>query len=293
MIFFRLFTPVFPLFKQGVTRWYISMCMAICLSIITSFGCGGALQNFNIVSDSQEIEMGRQFSQELERELKFYEDPEVVEYIQDLGQNLAKVSKRTNITYHIKVVDTDVVNAFALPGGYLYVNRGLISTAESESELAGVMGHEIGHVVGRHGAKALSRQNGLQFITGLVLGQSPGAARQIASQFAGIGGALGMFHYSREAEREADALAVEELYEAGIDPDGVAKFFEKLMALHENESSGLEALFSTHPPSGERVENARADIALLPQKPDLRKDSARFQRIKKRLPSLKKPEGKK
>ena len=99
-----------------------------------------------------------------------------------------------------------------------------------------------------------------------------------------------MFHYSREAEREADALAVEELYEVGIDADGVAIFFEKLMALHEREPGGLDALFSTHPPSGERVKNARAEIALLPHKDNLQKDSDRFRRIKKRLPPLKKSE---
>ena len=287
MISFSLHALVLFLSKQDMTRWNRSIYMAISLSVLTLFGCGGVLQNFNIVSDAQEIEMGRQFSQEIEKELKLYEDPEVVQYIQDLGQRLAKVSKRANITYYIKVVDTDVVNAFALPGGTLYVNRGLISTADTESELAGVMGHEIGHIAGRHGAKALSRQYSLQIITGLVMGGDPGTTRQIAAQFAGIGGALGMFHYSREAEREADALAVEALYEVGIDPDGVAMFFEKLMALHEREPGGLDALFSTHPPSGERVKNARADIALLPHKDHLQKDSDRFRRIKKRLPPLK------
>ena len=170
MISFSLHALVLFLSKQDMTRWNRSIYMAISLSVLTLFGCGGVLQNFNIVSDAQEIEMERQFSQEIEKELKLYEDPEVVQYIQDLGQRLAKVSKRANITYYIKVVDTDVVNAFALPGGTLYVNRGLISTADTESELAGVMGHEIGHIAGRHGAKALSRQYGLQIITGLFMG---------------------------------------------------------------------------------------------------------------------------
>lgn len=260
----------------------------VAVSVFFSFGCGGALQNFNIVTDAQEIEMGRQFASELEKELKFYDDPLVEQYINDLGQRLVKVSKRADITYYFRVVDTDVVNAFALPGGYLYVNRGLISTADNESELAGVIGHEIGHVVGRHGAKTLSRQYGLQILTGLVLGQDPSTSRQIAAQFAGIGGTLGMFHYSREAEREADALAVQELYDAGIDPDGVARFFEKLMALHDREPGGLDALFSTHPPSSERVANARADIAQLPPKSGLDEDSELFQRVKRRLPALKK-----
>ena len=287
MIFHTLYSPDHPASRNRLRR-YTAICLSISLAMLTSFACGGAVQNFNIVSDAQEIEMGGQFSNEIEKELKLFTDPEVVKYIQDLGQDLAKVSKRADITYHIKVVDTDDVNAFALPGGFLYVNRGLISIADTESELAGVMGHEIGHVVGRHGAKSLSRQYGLQILTGLIVGRDPSVSRQIAAQFAGIGGTLGMFHYSREAEREADALGVQELYDAGIDPDGIAKFFEKLMSLHESEPSGLSSLFSTHPPSSERVQNARADIALLPQKAGLRADSDRFQRIKKRLPPLKK-----
>jgi predicted Zn-dependent protease len=211
-----------------------------------------------------------------------------VQYVRTLGESLAEHSRRSDIPYHIKVVDTDDVNAFALPGGYLYVNRGLISTAENESELAGVMGHEIGHVVGRHGAKQISRAYGLEIITTLITGNNPSTARQIAGQFAGIGGTLGMFHYSRDAEREADALAVQEMYDTGIDPEGMATFFEKLMALHEREPGRLEALFSTHPATQERIQNVRKDIAALPVKAGLRKDSTRFQQIKKRLPAIKK-----
>ena len=253
-----------------------------------SWDCGSTLQNLNIIPDAQEVEMGHQFSKEIEQEVKLYKDPEVVKYVQDLGQSLVKYSQRSDITYTIKVVDTDDVNAFALPGGFLYVNRGLISTAENESELAGVMGHEIGHVVGRHGAKQMTRQVGLQVLTGLVTGENPGIARQLAGQFAGLGGTLGMFKYSRDAEREADALAIQELYDAGIDPIGMATFFEKLNALHERQPSGLAALFATHPPSPERVANAKQAIAALPKKAGLRKDSDRFRAIRKRLPAIKK-----
>lgn len=254
-------------------------------------GCGGAIKNFNLVSGPQELQMGQQFSQEIEQQIKLYKDPEVVKYIDDLGQSLARYSKRADITYHIKVVDTDEVNAFAIPGGYLYVNRGLISTAENESELAGVMGHEIGHVVGRHGAKQVSKQHGLEIISALILGESPGLSRQIAAQFAGIGGTLGLFHYGREAENESDAYAVQEMYDAGIDPEGMATFFEKLLALHESEPSGFAALFSTHPPTQERIDHVRALIAALPPKAGLRKDSDQFYRIKNKLPPLKKSTG--
>ncbi|MBM3261933.1 MAG: M48 family metalloprotease [candidate division Zixibacteria bacterium] len=265
------------------------MAVAASLPIFASLpnsGCGGTIENL-LIPTGQEVEMGEQFSKEIEKEIKLYKDPEVVKYIQELGQSLVKVSKRTDIAYEIKVVDTDEVNAFALPGGFLYVNRGLISTAENESELAGVMGHEIGHVVGRHGVRQMTRQIGLELITSLVIGDNPGMARQLAGQFAGIGGAIGMLKYSRNAEREADALAIQEIYDAGIDPMGMATFFEKLKALHDENPTGFAALFTTHPAPAERITNAKRDITALPKKAGLRKDSERFQRIKKRLPALK------
>lgn len=261
---------------------------ACLIFVFLGAGCGGPLKNFNLISEQEELEMGKQFSQEVEKEVRIYHDAEVAAYINDLGQMLARHSQRPDIPYYIKVVDTDDVNAFALPGGYLYVNRGLISTAESESELAGVMGHEIGHVVGRHGTEQLSKQYGLQIVTSLILGNDPTLSRQIAANIAGIGGTMGLFSYGRDAEREADAFAVQEMYDAGIDPEGMATFFEKLLALHEREPGGLEALFSTHPNTKERIDNVRAQIARLPPKSGLRKDSERFHRIKARLPALKK-----
>lgn len=274
--------------KSVPARRFLSL-MGVCAFLaLPVWGCGSTLQNINIIPDGQEVEMGHQFSKEIEREVKLYTDPEVVKYVQDLGQSLVKHSQRSEITYTIKVVDTDDVNAFALPGGYLYVNRGLISTAKNESELAGVMGHEIGHVVGRHGAKQMTRQYGLQILTGMVTGDNPGIARQLAGQFAGLGGTLGMFKYSRDAEREADAYAIQELYDAGIDPIGMATFFEKLNALHEQQPSGFAALFATHPPTPERIANAKQAIAALPKKAGLKSDSNLFHVIQKRLPAIKK-----
>ncbi|MBI4553243.1 MAG: M48 family metalloprotease [Candidatus Latescibacteria bacterium] len=255
---------------------------------LTLPGCGKALRNFNLISDQEESQLGQQFSREIEQEIKLWRNPEVVDYIDDLGQRLVQHSQRSDIPYHIKVVDTDEVNAFAIPGGYLYVNRGLISAAENESELAGVMGHEIGHVVGRHGSKQLSKQYGLQIITSLILGENPGFVRQLAGGFAGFGGQVGLLRYSREAETEADLYSVHELYDAGIDPQGMATFFEKLLALHDTEPGGLEKLFSTHPPTRERIAIVRAEIAKLPPKAYAAKDSDRFHAIQRKLPAMKK-----
>ena len=260
---------------------------SIFLLLLTTSGCGSAFQNINILSDADEIALGREFSKEIEREVKLYTDPEVVRYVDELGQILVRHCKRSNIPYYIKVVDTDEVNAFALPGGYLYVNRGLISIAGTESELAGVIAHEIGHVAGRHGAKALTRQLGLEIILGMISGRNPTGVQRVASQLAGVGGILSMLHYSRQAEREADALAVVNLREAGYDPGGVTVFFEKLLAINDREPGALASLFATHPPSRERVENTRKQIAALPVLDGLTADSERFRQIKNMLPPLK------
>jgi predicted Zn-dependent protease len=246
-------------------------------------GCA-TIGQLNLLTTEQEVEIGRQAAGEVEQEVQLYDDPEVEAYVDSLGQLLARHSRRKDVTYHFKVVDTDVVNAFALPGGWLYVNRGLITASENESELAGVIGHEIGHVVGRHGARQITKQFGLAVLLELAAGsENPSLAREIATQFAAVGAGLTILKYSRDAEREADAYAVEETYAAGIDPSGMATFFEKLMAMHETKPEGVDLWFSTHPPSNERVANVRSQIAKLPAKPGLRTNSKRFQDIKARL----------
>lgn len=201
------------------------------------------------------------------------------------GSRSCHSGEQASVEYTFKVVDTEDVNAFALPGGWLYVNAGLVATADTESELAGVMAHEIGHVVGRHGARQISARYGLSVLLEIVSGgpNSDSITRQIAGEFAGLGAGLTLLKYGRDMEREADALAVDETYAAGIDPAGIGGFFEKLMKLHESEPSGLAVLFTTHPPTNERVEAVAADVARLPPKMGLRKDSEKFQRIKAKV----------
>ena len=244
-------------------------------------GCAGTISDINIFSDAQEVQLGKQFSRQIEQDLKIYSDPTVTAYIAQLGQHLANHSQRQNITYHFKVVDTEVVNAFAIPGGYLYVNIGLIRAAENESELAGVIGHEIGHVVGKHGVKQMTRQLGLAAVAQLALGENESKLKQMVAGLAANGV---LMKYGRDAEREADRYAVQEMYDAGIDPEGMATFFEKLLKLQKGKPSKLEQIFSTHPPTAERIAAVRARIAQLPRKPNLKSDSQRFHQIKKRLP---------
>ncbi len=245
------------------------------------FGCAGRISNLNIFSDAQEVQLGKQFSREIEKEMKIYSDPTVTAYIDRLGQRLANHSQRQNITYHFKVVNTEAVNAFAVPGGYLYVNIGLIRAAENESELAGVIGHEIGHVVGKHGVKQMTRQLGLAAVAQLALGENQSKLEQMVAGLATNGV---LMKYSRDAEREADGHAVQEMYDAGVDPEGMATFFEKLLKLQKGKPSKLEQMFSTHPPTVERIAAVRSRIAKLPRKSNLKRDSQRFHQIKKRLP---------
>jgi predicted Zn-dependent protease len=257
--------------------------IALVTSLCAGSGCAG-LKDVNLLSTEEEVQLGSQISQQLEAsEIKLYNDPEVAAYIDDLGQRLARNSDRADIPYVFKVVDTDEVNAFAVPGGYLYVNRGLIVTAENESELAGVIGHEIGHIVGRHSAEQISRQYGLGLLTSIILGNDPSALAQIA---AGIAGTGALRKYGRDAELEADYFGVMETYRAGIDPNGIVTFFEKLLAMHDREPNALENFFSTHPPTGERIAEASAQIRKLPAKASLATDSQRFQAIKRKLPPI-------
>ncbi len=257
--------------------------------LIAAAGLGGvsctALGQLNLLSTQQEVEIGEQAAREIERSLPIYRDPIVQGYVDSLGQALARHSRRTDITYHIKVVDTDEVNAFAVPGGWLYVNLGLITTAENESELAGVMGHEIGHVVGRHGARQITKRFGLGVLIELAVGGSGDrtVARDVAGQFAQLGAGLTLLKYGRDAELEADRFAVEETYSAGVDPEGMATFFEKLLAEQESEQEDAGVWFSTHPATQERIAKVRAGIAKLPAKPGLKMDSDRFQFIKARI----------
>ena len=245
------------------------------------FGCAGRISDINIFTDAQEVQLGKQFSREIEKEMKMYSDPIVTAYIDQLGQHLANHSQRRNITYHFKVVNTEVVNAFAVPGGYLYVNIGLIRAAENESELAGVIGHEIGHVVGKHGVKQMTRQLGLAAVAQLALGEDQSKLEQMVAGLATNGV---LTKYSRDAEREADMYAVQEMYDAGIDPEGMATFFEKLRNLQKSKPSRLQQMFATHPLTTERITAVRSQIAQLPRKSNLKKDSRRFHQIKKRLP---------
>ena len=242
------------------------------------------INKLNLLTPEQEVELGRQASREVERSVRLYRDPVVRAYVDSLGQALVRASARSQFRYYFKVVDTPEVNAFALPGGFVYVNLGLIKAAATESELGGVIGHEIGHVEKHHGAKKISQQYGVAVLVDVIAGGGdPSLRRKIIAQLVGFGGGLGVLKYGREAERESDKFAVHCMVNAGVDPEGIARFFETLLKLHKREPKGVEVWFSTHPPTQSRIDFVRSEIAKFPSTAGLKKTSARFKQIRARV----------
>jgi beta-barrel assembly-enhancing protease len=245
-------------------------------------------KGLNFFSQNQEVAMGRSYSEELNRELQLVDHPEVSGYVERIGRRLVAVSLRKDLEYRFFVVNTSEVNAFALPGGYIYVNRGLIEKAENESELAGVIGHEIGHVVGKHSLKQLSKRLLLSGVTvgaGLAVSAKSRKWGEVVMAAGGIGVFFASLKYSRDDEREADWLGLTQLYQAGYDPSGMVTFFEKLEAMSKG-SGRMPAFLSTHPLPAERKANMRRQLAGLSGGPKPDTYAADFRRCRTRLAAV-------
>ncbi|MGC9327163.1 MAG: M48 family metalloprotease, partial [Candidatus Hinthialibacter sp.] len=196
---------------------------------------------------------------EIRKDYKEVQDKEIVKYIQAIGERLVSVSMHPGEPYAFHVVEDDSVNAFAIPGGHVYVHTGLIAAAENEAEIAAVIAHEMGHAESRHPTENMSRAIGAQVLTNMIFGKEPGALQQAAAGLVTNGG---LSAYSRSAEREADSIAVFLLNRAGYDPYALVTFFEKLLALEEQQGGGSIgiSLFSSHPETVERIDNAKTQI---------------------------------
>jgi predicted Zn-dependent protease len=233
-------------------------------------------------STEKEVRMGREAAAEVDRQAKFIEDPVITEYVNRVGQNIVLHSD-AKVPFTIKVIDSDEVNAFALPGGFFYVNKGLLLAADNEAELAGVMAHEIAHVAARHAVENQTKANLLEYAAlgaSIFLGGIPG---MIYQNTAGIG-LLGIFmKFSRSAEEEADKLGIQYMYAAGYDPGAMATMFEKLEAKNKKKPGFISRAFATHPAPPERRAAALALAARFPEHEEYVISSSEFQRVKARL----------
>ena len=246
----------------------------------------------NWYSTNWEIGTGKQYSMEIEKSSHLVTDPVVVEYVNRVGQNLVKNSD-AKVPFTIKVLDTDEINAMALPGGFFYVNSGLILACDSEDELAGVMAHEIAHVAAHHAAREMTRMNYMQigsiplmiFTQGTWTGYGIYEAAQLAVP-------LTFLQFSREYEAEADYLGTQYMYRAGYDPQGLVSIFEKLDALEKHKPGALSKAFSDHPATPDRIANIEDEIAtILPARPDYLVTTSEFDQVKARLARIQNKRG--
>jgi predicted Zn-dependent protease len=236
----------------------------------------------NFYSLEKEIGLGKGLAQEVERQAKIINDPVISEYVNRLGQNLVRNSD-AKVPFTIKVIDSEEVNAFALPGGFFFVNSGLILKAENEAELAGVMAHEIAHVAARHGTRQATRGEiaNLATIPLIFMGGWTGyGIRQAASVLVPVG----FLKFSRGFESEADLLGLEYMYKAGYDPTAFVDFFEKIETLEKRKPGTMAKVFSTHPPTDDRIKNSQKNIQeYLLAKPEYVVTTSEFNDVKGRL----------
>ena len=233
-------------------------------------------------STEKEVAIGRQLAAEIDKEVKFIEDPVITEYVNRVGQNIVLHSD-AKVPFTIKVIDSDQVNAFALPGGFFYVNKGLLLAADNEAEVAGVMAHEIAHVAARHAMENQTKASLIQYglIAGSIfLGGWPAA---ILQNTAGLGLMLTFMKFSRSAEEEADKLGVQYLYASGYDPNSMATMFEKLEAQNKKKPGFISKAFASHPQPPDRRAAALALAARFPEHEEYIISTSEFQRVKNRL----------
>lgn len=229
----------------------------------------------------KEVALGRQLSAEVDRSSKFITDPLVTEYVNRVAQNIVLHSD-AKVPFTIKVVDSNDVNAFALPGGFLYVNRGLLEAAENEAELAGVLSHEIAHVTARHGIEQMSKGQLLNYAS-IPLFIFGGIGGYIAQQVGSILVPLTFLKFSRGAEKEADRLGAQYMWAAGYDPNALVTFFEKLQQKDKKKPGTISKLFSTHPLTGERIKEVNELIPLFPDRNEYQVSSSEFANVRNRL----------
>ncbi len=246
-------------------------------------GCGRGVGNWYTVEG--QVARGRVYAQQIESQVKLINDPVITEYVNRVGQNIVRNSD-AQVPFTIKVIDSDVVNAMALPGGFFYVNSGLILAADEEAEMAGVMAHEIAHVAACHYGREMTRANLLQMMSlpAIFMG---GALGYGIYEGMGLGIPLAFLHFSRGFEAEADYLGIEYMYRAGYDPSAFVSFFEKIQAMEKKKPGTLSKAFDTHPQTPDRIEKSQEEIRkILPAKTEYIVTTSEFDEVKARLAAI-------
>lgn len=242
-------------------------------------------KGLNWYSIQQEIALGKQMAQQVQQSARVIDDPIISEYVSRVGQNLVRNSD-SKFPFTIKVIEDDSVNALSLPGGYFFVNTGLILTADTEAELAGGMAHEIAHIAARHGTRQATRAQVAQMAT-IPLIFMGGWAGYGARQGAGLLIPMTMLQFGRAFETEADLLGLEYLYKCGYDPNGMVDIFEKIESLNRKRPGIVARAFSTHPPTGDRIVTVQKNIQeLLKEQPQYVLTTSEFNQVKARLMML-------
>jgi beta-barrel assembly-enhancing protease len=253
----------------------------------SQIGSRNVSKGVNFYSLEQEMALGKQLAQEVERQSKILDDPIISEYINRLGQNLVRNSD-AKTPFSFKIVDSEELNAFALPGGYVFVNSGLIKLADDESELAGALAHEIAHVAARHLTRRATKAEIANLTTiplSVLLGGLPGLATR---QAAALAVPMTFLSFGRKDEAEADYLGLQYLYAAGYDPVGLITLFEKMESLERKEPGTIAKLFATHPMDSDRIHNAEKEIEeILPPKAEYVVTTSEYREMRDRLLSLK------
>lgn len=257
-------------------RFSVAVVLAFVLAGCASSGVNKG--DFNLISIQDEWALGNQLQADIAKQMRLDNDPNELAYLRAMGQRLVSKTELANMPWTFDIVDDPEVNAFSIPGGHVYVNRGLIAAADKEDELAGVLAHEINHVVARHATEQLSKQYGIQVLGSLVLGQNPAVYQQILASVI-AGGAMARF--SRADEKEADDLAVKTMYDAGYDPNGMVTMFQELLSREKSQPGAVDQFFASHPLTSERIADVQKQIAKLPPRSGLEHDSPEYQAFRR------------
>lgn len=250
------------------------------LLALTVVGCS--------ISRQQEAQMGAEYAQQINQQLPIVRDAEVNRYINLLGTQIARLTSAPDHNWTFFIVDSPEVNAFAVPGGYIYVNRGLIARTDRMDELAGVLGHEIGHVVERHSVDQMEKAQRAELGIGLACVLTGVCGSQAAGTLINVAGTAVFAKFSRSAELEADDVGFDNVIRAGISPQGIATMFQKLLEERRRRPAGVEAWFATHPLEEDRLARIQARIGQIPPADlaRLTRDTQNYQSFKRRLNSL-------